>query len=158
MVCLPERGGEEWGQSGMPPSLELPSPRRRRRQRSSRPRASGGFSFPCCLAREDSRTGTSGGLVVSALTLDSRWMHIGRWIPGLKARGALTEARHRISVHTCGSYRYPNVMHEVVGRSMDEVLIFKPPNVDLPPDSSKSPKFAPSNRSEERRVGKECSW
>ena len=38
-----------------------------------------------------------------------------------------------------------DVMHEVVRRSMDEVLIFKPPNVDLPPDSSKSPKFAPSN-------------
>ena len=28
MVCLPERGGEELGQSGMPPSLELHSPRR----------------------------------------------------------------------------------------------------------------------------------
>lgn len=38
-----------------------------------------------------------------------------------------------------------DVMNEVVCRSIGEVLIFKPPDVDLPRDSSKLPKFAPSN-------------
>ena len=74
-----------------------PSPRRRWRQ-SEFPPAELSSRGLFCLAREDSRTGTSGGLVVFTLTLDSRWMHIGRWIPGLKARRALTEARHWISV------------------------------------------------------------